>query len=60
MKQLLSITDLTDLFGVTRQTVHNWIKAGLPCIRFRGTIRFKIEKVEEFFGTEIEELEELL
>lgn len=58
---LISTSDLVQLFKVSRMTVNNWRKAGLPHIKAGPkTFRYRIEDLEQWFGAEIPELEEFL
>ena len=57
-KGLLRTEDLVEFFDVTRMTICNWRKAGLPFIRFGAkSVRYKLGDLEKWFGASFEELE---
>lgn len=46
---MLSPSKIADKLGVTRQTVHNWIKSGkLPALKIGGVWRVYPEDLEDF------------
>lgn len=51
-KEYLTVKDLCEIYGVSKTTVMNWRKAGIPFVRL-GTrmIRFKKEEVEQWLTT---------
>ena len=50
MRQLLTISDLAERYGVTRQSIYNWRKSGkLPnCILIGQSRRWNITDIEAF------------
>jgi excisionase family DNA binding protein len=43
--ELLNAQDMMELFKVTRQTINNWMKQGLPHIKIGKTLRFDKQEV---------------
>jgi excisionase family DNA binding protein len=48
MNEYLTTKDLTEKLKVTRETIHQWRKQGLPFFKVGGSIRFDPEKVNEW------------
>lgn len=51
MKQLneyLTVTDLEKMFQVSRQTIYEWRKNGLPFVRIGTRVRFDPEEVKQW------------
>lgn len=45
---MLTMKDITRIYGVSRPTVYTWIKNGLPIIQFNRFIRFEENEVKEW------------
>ena len=57
MDEFLTTQQLVETLGVSRVTIQNWRKAGLPFIRISPRIfRYRLEELENWFGAEIPEL----
>ena len=51
MKALATTKDLMEKYQVTRGTINNWRKEGLPSIKIGGVVRFDIEVVDNWVET---------
>lgn len=49
MDKYLRIKDIQEIYGVTRHTVRNWVKKGMPVMKQGNTVRFKADEIEEWF-----------
>lgn len=48
-RPFMSINDIVEITGVSRQTVHNWIKSGkLPVVRIKRKILIKQKDFKKF------------
>ena len=56
MGNFVTISDLCDLLKVTRQTLNNWRKKGMPCEKFGKIVRFDKDKVYEWLKSRDERL----
>ena len=45
---LLTLDELAKYLKVHPNTIHNWLKIGLPCFRRGSVIRFNLERVLEW------------
>lgn len=54
MKELLTTEKLSEILKVSRITIYNWRKKGLPCIKIGRTVRFDLEKVMEWIESKNE------
>ncbi len=45
MGNLINTDELIKELGVSRQTIYNWRKQGMPCIKVNNTIRFDFKDV---------------
>ena len=54
MKELLTTEELCKMLKVSRVTIHNWRKKGLPCIKIGKTIRYDYEEVMEWIESKNE------
>ena len=45
---LLTLDELAKYLKVHPNTIHNWLKIGLPCFRRGFVIRFNLERVLEW------------
>jgi len=60
MTDLLTTEDLIRTFEVTKVTVHNWRKAGMPHVKLSPKVfRYRLEAIEEWFGADLPELVEV-
>lgn len=51
LPSLLRIEDLTKFFGVSRQTIHNWVRGGiLKSVKIGHLIFFKSSDVENYIN----------
>ena len=51
LPNLLRIEDLTKFFGVSRQTIHNWVRGGiLKSVKIGHLVYFKSSDVENFIN----------
>lgn len=48
LKELITTKELSSLLKVTRQTIGNWRREGMPFMKFGTTIRFDYEEVMEW------------
>lgn len=48
IEELLTVEDLMKRFKVTRATIYNWIRKGLPSAKIEGTRRFKPDEVNKW------------
>lgn len=44
----LSINDVMEIMGVSRQTIYNWFEKGLRRVEVGGSIRIKETDLEDF------------
>jgi len=50
MKELLTREELETSMKVSRGTIHNWVKKGMPCVT-KKPYRYDLEKVIEWVNT---------
>ncbi len=51
LPNLLRIEDLTKFFGVSRQTIHNWVRGGiLKSVKIGHLVYFKSSDVEKYIN----------
>lgn len=48
MKELITTKELSSLLKVTRQTIGNWRREGMPFMKFGTTVRFDYDEVIEW------------
>lgn len=52
MKTYLTTTELAKKLNVTRQSIYNWIKKGLPFVKVGSVIRFDPDQVQEWIDSQ--------
>jgi phage terminase Nu1 subunit (DNA packaging protein) len=48
MKKLLGNKEMQEIFGVTRYTLLNWRKKGMPSVKVGGLIKYDLDAVEKW------------
>ena len=48
MKKYNTIQEVADTYSVTKQTIRNWIKRGLPHIKVGNVLRFDLQEVDKW------------
>lgn len=46
MNKLVTIAELQEYYGVSRQTIYDWRKLGLPEIKVSRVVRFDLDEVK--------------
>ena len=46
---LIGLASVCDFLGVTRPTIYQYLKLGMPGAKLAGTWHFHIDHIEEFF-----------
>ena len=49
MNRLITIKELSEYLQVTRQTIQNYMKGGMPYKKIGGNVRFDVEEVLKYF-----------
>ena len=50
MEKLLNAKEVADILGVSRQTVYNWRKKGLPCVVVNNIPYYRSSEVSEWLN----------
>lgn len=54
--ELMTVEQVQDFFGVTRQTVYNWRRdQGLPAYKVGNAVRFRRSELEAWFRASAEQ-----
>lgn len=48
MENLYTTKDMEEIFQVSRFTLNNWRKKGMPVIKIGATIRYNLDDVKEW------------
>lgn len=57
--ELITTAELASLLRISRQTVNNWLKLGLPSFKVANTRRFELCKVFSWLNSKKAPLEKL-
>lgn len=58
MKKILTTDELTDYLSVTRQSVYNWRKEGMPYKKLGSLVRFDLDEVLSWLEEKGKEMED--
>lgn len=47
---MVNIQYVAEFYGVSKQTVRNWIKAGMPHVKRGNVIRLEMHEVKKWMG----------
>lgn len=52
MKKLLTTKELSEYLSVSRWTINDWRKAGMPFLKLNRVVRFELDKVMQWLEEE--------
>lgn len=59
MERYLTQKEIIEIFGVSRQTIYDWRKNGMPYFKIKRLIMFKMSDVEKWMKQTTKENEEM-